>query len=189
MSLERKPQGTLSMITGCMYSGKTDKLLKHFFNNQKQGVEKSVLFKHDFDLNTKGNLVKSRTGLSHQARSIHSLGQLDSSLTNAGSGTTIYIDEIQFFPASEFVHILALLQRGIDVVVSGLDKDYLNNYFPISKLVLDRSDNMERVYARCHICGSFATHTHRVAKAKDLFVLDTGDNYEARCNTHFVEGT
>jgi len=177
-------KGKLLFITGCMYSGKTNYLLDKYLTMKENNS--TFLFKNDFDDAKKGNFVKSRTGLRHPATSIHDLSSVVSHLPSdpPRPSSYVFIDEIQFFAEDDFKYISLLLQRGYNFIVSGLDRDYRGEFFPISKLIDEAADQIEVLYARCHVCNSPARHTYRQESTHDLYVLDDGNNYQARCGLH-----
>lgn len=177
-------RGKLLFVTGCMFSGKTHWLLEKYLQ-MKAGAISTYLFKNSFDDERKGNLIKSRTGVSHPAISISSLSDLEPNINNPGSPINfIFIDEIQFFPASDIKYIQQLVDKEYNFIVSGLDTDSNGNYFPISEKILQIADSVEILYARCFVCNSPARNTYVKQDKKELYLLDTGDNYEARCDQH-----
>ena len=176
-------RGTLLFITGCMYSGKTNYLLDIYL--KLKPIFDVSLIKNSFDDDKKGKFVKSRTGLQHPAISTDSLKILsDYPNTDQKRLSFILIDEIQFFKGSEISYIEEGLAKGYNFIVSGLDRDYRGEFFPISELVQNMAETIEILYARCHVCGSPARHTYRNVSQENLYVLDDGSNYQARCDLH-----
>lgn len=166
-----------------MYSGKTNYLLDIYL--KLNPIFKVSLLKHSFDEDRKGCVVKSRTGLEHPAISTDTLKILSGwEKTDLAPLSFILIDEVQFFNASDIEYIEDALNKGYNFIISGLDKDYLGNYFPISKLVQEKADLIDTLHARCHVCDAPARHTYRVNDENSLYVLDDGSNYQARCDIH-----
>jgi thymidine kinase len=177
-------RGKLLFVTGCMFSGKTHWLLEKYLQ-MKAGSINTYLFKNSFDDERKGNLIKSRTGVSHPAISMSSLSQMEININKPDPNVNfIFIDEIQFFPASDIEYIGCLLDRGFNFIVSGLDTDSNGDYFPISEKIVQIADFVEILYARCFVCNSPARNTYVKQDKKELYLLDSGDNYESRCDQH-----
>jgi thymidine kinase len=103
------------------------------------------------------------------------------------------VDEAQFFDESLIQVCQALANRGIRVIVAGLDTDYLGKPFgPIPGLMAIAED-VQKVHAICVRCGNLANHSHRLSRSKKLVVLGEKDVYEPLCrecfNKAMAEGT
>ena len=103
------------------------------------------------------------------------------------------VDEAQFFDESLVQVCQTLANRGIRVIVAGLDTDYLGKPFgPIPGLMAIAED-VQKVHAICVRCGNLANHSHRLSRSKKLVVLGEKDVYEPLCrecfNKAMAEGT
>ena len=91
------------------------------------------------------------------------------------------VDEAQFF-ADNLVDICQeLANRGIRVIVAGLDTDYLGKPFGPIPALLAVAEDVQKVHAICVKCGNLANHSHRLSKSKKLVVLGEKDIYEPLC--------
>ena len=91
------------------------------------------------------------------------------------------IDEAQFFDESLVEVAQTLANRGIRVVVAGLDTDYMGKPFGPIPALLAIAEDVQKVHAICVKCGSLANHSHRLSKSKQLVVLGEKDIYEPLC--------
>ena len=99
----------------------------------------------------------------------------------------IGIDEAQFFDNELPAVCGALANRGIRVIVAGLDMDYLGNPFgPIPNLMAT-AEFVSKVHAICVTCGDLAIHSNRIVASKDLVHLGEQDEYEALWRTCFLK--
>jgi len=97
------------------------------------------------------------------------------------------VDEAQFFDDGLIDVCNQLANRGIRVVVAGLDMDYMGRPFgPIPGLIAT-AEFVTKVHAICVKCGNLAQHTHRKMKAEKLVLLGEKDLYEPLCRKCFHE--
>ena len=105
----------------------------------------------------------------------------------------VFLDEIHFFKPRIIGAIKKLLSEGIDVVVSGLDKNFRGEGFGIVPDLMTMADELVRLEAKCNVCGRYATFTQRVSddahagKDDKTIVIGGKDLYEARCAKHFIK--
>jgi thymidine kinase len=186
--------GWIHVISGCMFSGKTDELLRHLRRAEIAG-RRIVLIRPAVDDRTPMGTVASRSGVAFAARSV-----ADSSgipvIVSAERASLVAIDEAQFFDAGlpDICELLAA--EGRSVLVSGLDQDFLGRPFNSMPVLLALADQVTKLTAICTVCGEDATRTQRMvggrpaAKDDPLIVIGgiADDRYEARCRAHHVIG-
>lgn len=175
--------GTLTVICGPMYAGKTTETLKRVLwarNGQGQVVR---VFKPAFDDRYAETEIVSHDGLRTAAESIRVLP------TDTYDANLIVIDEVQFFPAHVEGDLIGFVQdhllRGINVVAAGLDMDWQGKPFPATASLLGMADEVLKIHANCTVCGKAARKTAKTAGGTDSIELGAGDKYEARCNAHW----
>ena len=95
------------------------------------------------------------------------------------------IDEAQFFDEGLVEVVQTLADRGIRVIVAGLDMDYLGKPFGPMPDVMAIAEDVQKVHAICVKCGSPAQHSHRLVKSSELVVLGEKDVYEPLCRHCF----
>jgi thymidine kinase len=128
--------------------------------------------------------------VSHNSNSIPSTpvqSSLNILLMNS-EADVIGIDEAQFFD-DEIVYVCqTLAEKGVRVVVAGLDMDYLGKPFGPMPALMAVAEYVTKVNAICMVCGDLATHSFRKAADMDLIMLGEKETYEARCRHCFNEG-
>ncbi|MBQ9477631.1 MAG: thymidine kinase [Bacteroidales bacterium] len=172
-----RKSGCVEVICGSMFSGKTEELIRRLRRAQFAN-QKIATFKPSVD-----NRYSDVEVVSHDAHSIISqpidnparMLEVDPSVQVVG------IDEAQFFDETLVDVVQTLADRGVRVIIAGLDTDYLGKPFgPMPKLMAIAED-VQKVHAICVRCGNLANHSHRLSKSKDLVVLGEKDVYEPLC--------
>ncbi len=186
----------LRAVVGCMFSGKSDELLRRVTRAEIAG--RSVLvFKPIIDDRwNKLESVRSHAGGEHEAIAINKPCEI---LEYIGKNTKmVAVDEIQFLDNTIVPVILALLERDIEVNFAGLPLDFKGEPFGSMPELLVRADEILRLTAICtfkdngEICGEDATRTQRLvnnepAKWDDPVVLiGAQESYAPRCPTHHI---
>lgn len=175
--------GTVTVITGCMFSGKTEELIKtikrHHLAKKNYQIFKPTLdnrFGYE-DLIVSHNQQKLPATTVDDPKEI--LLHLKKSINVVG------IDEAQFFSEDIISVVNELAKVGIDVVLSGLDTDWQGRPFHPMPLLLATADIIKKQYAVCSICGEDATRTQRLVSVNKTVLVGAGEVYQARCRTHF----
>ncbi len=186
--------GWIHVITGCMFSGKTDELLRHLRRAEIAG-RRIVLIRPALDDRTPQGTVASRSGVAFAARAVPDSSAIPA-IVSAERASLVAIDEAQFFDLGlpEICELLAA--EGRSVLVSGLDQDFLGRPFNSMPVLLALADQVSKLTAICTVCGEDATRTQRMvagrpaAKDDPLIVIGgmADDRYEARCRAHHVIG-
>ena len=171
--------GWIEVIAGSMFSGKTEELIRRL-KRAKIAKQKIEIFKPKIDTRySEENVV------SHDSNSIHStpVAKAEEILDKANGYEVIGIDEAQFF-SDELIDVCnKLADKGIRVVVAGLDMDFAGKPFgPIPKLFAV-AEYITKVHAICMRCGSLAQFSHRLADNDQLVLLGEKDSYEPLCRT------
>lgn len=182
-SLFKTAAPSILAITGCMFSGKTEELIRQI---KRQHLRKRTyqIFKPALD-NRFGydDLVVSHNQQKLPATSVEDPKEILLHLKK--SVQVIGIDEAQFFSEEIVAVIEELAHVGIDVVVSGLDTDWQGRAFHPMPLILAKADYIKKLYAVCSICGADATRTQRLVSSSKTVLVGAGEVYQARCRTHF----
>ena len=178
-----KRKGSIEVICGSMFSGKTEELIRRLKRAQyaKQKVE---IFKPAVDTRYDETKV-----VSHDSNSIHSTPVPSSAniLLLANEVQVVGIDEAQFFD-NELTNVCEqLANNGVRVIVAGLDMDYLGNPFGPMPTLLAIAEYVTKVHAICMRCGNLANHSHRITDESSLVLLGETNNYEPLCRDCFVE--
>lgn len=170
--------GTLEIITGCMFSGKSEELIKRL----KRAViakQKVKIFKPRLDNRYNDNLI-----VSHSQMTIPSIliDKAEDILAHIEDDTQVVgIDEIQFLGEGAVAVCSKLADSGIRVICAGLDLDYKGRPFKPVPELLAVADYITKQLAICVKCGSPASRTQRLIKSAELIVVGAEGAYEARC--------
>jgi thymidine kinase len=181
-----KRKGQLEVVCGSMFSGKTEELIRRVRRAQiaRQQVQ---VFKPALDDRYGIEHVTSHNGLNVKAISVESaadiLEQIDPSTQ------VVAIDEAQFFGQEVCDTCEALAERGMRVIVAGLDTDFRGEPFGPMPLLLAQAEKVDKLRAICVICGQEASRTQRLidgcpASFEDPVILvGAKEVYQARCRT------
>lgn len=176
-------KGSIEVICGSMFSGKTEELIRRLKRAQyaKQKVE---IFKPAID--TRYDDVKV---VSHNSNSIHSTPVPSSGniLLLASDVQVVGIDEAQFFDEGLVDVCKQLANSGVRVIIAGLDMDYLGKPFGSIPALLAIAEHVTKVHAICMRCGDLANHSHRITDESSLVLLGETNNYEPLCRDCFVD--
>lgn len=182
---ETHKKGFIEVICGSMFSGKTEELIRRL-RRAKYARQHVEIFKPEID--TRYDIEKV---VSHDENSINSTPVQSSSqiLLLSTDVDVVGIDEAQFFD-SEIVNVCNILaDRGIRVIVAGLDMDYLGKPFGPMPALLASAEYVTKVHAICLRCGNLAHVSHRMVENNKLVLLGETDTYEPLCRSCYNNAT
>jgi thymidine kinase len=172
-----RKSGCVEVICGSMFSGKTEELIRRLkraqFANQKIAIFKPIIDVRYSEVEV----------VSHDLHSIKSTPIADaaSMLEIPQEVEVVGIDEAQFFGDNLVEVCQALANRGVRVIIAGLDTDFQGNPFGPMPRLMAIAEDVQKVHAICVRCGNLANHSHRLSKSSDLVVLGEKDIYEPLC--------
>ncbi len=160
-----------------MFSGKTEELIRRL-KRVKIANLKVEIFKPAIDVRYDETKI-----VSHDTNAIHStpVDNSQSILVLAQDVDVVGIDEAQFFDAEVANVCEQLAQRGIRVIVAGLDMDYMGNPFGQMPNLLAKADYITKLHAICMKCGNIANISYRKVATGPQILLGEKDIYEPRC--------
>jgi len=178
-----KRMGTIEVITGSMFSGKTEELIRRLrrAGYAKQRIE---IFKPAIDVRfSEVNVV------SHDENSIRSTPVENSSniLLLSADVDVVGIDEAQFFDKHLVDVVVQLAGQGLRVIVAGLDMDFKGNPFGPMPGLMAVADFVTKVHAVCMRCGSVAQFSHRLSEKEQVVLLGEKDIYEPLCRRCYMQ--
>ena len=172
-----KKAGSIEVICGSMFSGKTEELIRRMKRAQfaRQKVE---IYKPCIDVRYSEDQV-----VSHDSHSIPStpIDSPASMLLLSSDVEVVGIDEAQFFDETLVDVVQTLANRGIRVIIAGLDTDFMGKPFGPMPALMAVAEDIQKVHAICVRCGSPANHSHRLVASDALVVLGEKDEYEPLC--------
>ncbi|MBN1132802.1 MAG: thymidine kinase [Bacteroidales bacterium] len=174
-------QGWIEVITGSMFSGKTEELIRRL-KRAKFARQKVEIFKPRIEVRYSVDEV-----VSHDENAILST-PVDSSaniILLANNVEVVGVDEAQFFDEGLVEVCNTLANSGIRVIVAGLDMDYRGKPFGPMPGLLATAEYVTKVHAICVRCGNLAQYTHRTSPDEKLIVLGETDIYEPLCRVCF----
>jgi len=174
----RSNQGWVEVICGPMFSGKSEELIRRVTRSKIARIPVQV-FKPRLD-----NRYADTEVVSHSALKIEALAVASSTeMLRAVDDQTrvIGVDEGQFFDEGLVEVVDNLAATGMQMIVAGLDTDYLRRPFEPIPALCDRAEYVTKMLAVCHRCGGPALYTQRIVRSDELVVLGAQDAYEARC--------
>ena len=175
--------GWIEVICGSMFSGKTEELIRRLKRAQL-AKQKIQIFKPSIDQRFDNNLV-----ISHDANQIHSTAVPAAANISvlANDCKVIGIDEAQFFD-NEIVEVCNnLANRGIRVIVAGLDLDYKGKPFGPMPALMATAEYVTKLHAICTHTGNLAQYSHRKTDKKNLILVGEKDDYEPLSRSAFIK--
>ena len=175
--------GWIEVITGSMFSGKTEELIRRL-KRAKIAKQKVEIFKPQMEVRYSEMEV-----VSHDENTILSTPvDSSSSVFLLASGVEVVgIDEAQFFDEGIVDVCKKLADGGTRVIVAGLDMDYRGLPFGSMPALIAIAEYVTKVHAICVRCGSLANFTHRLSEDDKLIVLGETDIYEPLCRACFMK--
>lgn len=169
--------GWIEVVCGCMFSGKTEELIRRLRRAQiaRQSV---VVFKPMID-----DRYSTERIVSHSEQSLVSTPVKDAQeiIALAGQAQVIGIDEGQFFGPNLVEVCERLANEGRRVIVAGLDQDFQGKPFEPMPQLLAVSEYITKTLAICVVCGNPADRTYRRSTSQERVVVGAKELYEARC--------
>ncbi|MBR1777676.1 MAG: thymidine kinase [Alphaproteobacteria bacterium] len=178
-------KGTLEIITGPMFAGKTSALLK----KARSFAGEMVLIKPSFDTRYGICEIKTHDGVAAEAFNLTNTSEiLESQVIKKAQA--VFFDEIQFFMEPYFGGdviscINTLLNRGLSVVCCGLDMNWKGEPFEIISKLKTIADRYTVLHARCSVCNEPAIFTYKRGGSKSNIELGAAEIYEPRCAKHY----
>jgi len=179
--------GRLEVITGPMFCGKTDELLRRL-RRAVIARQKIQVFKPGFDARYGTGKVTSHAGNEYDALAIDSASQIPALLDDGV--TVVAIDEAQFFDEDIVPVIQDLVEKNIRVIVAGLDMNFRGEPFGQMPILLAQAEVVDKLHAICMTCGEQATRTQRLVDGRPanyndpVIIVGASELYEARCRKH-----
>jgi thymidine kinase len=175
-------QGWIEVITGSMFSGKSEELIRRLRRAQI-ARQKVQVFKPRFDDRYANDYVVSHSDIRIAATNVNAARDL---LEAVDADTEVVgIDEGQFFDLELPMICGTLADDGKRVIVAGLDQDYLGKPFEPMPQLLAVAEYITKTLAICVVCGNPANHTQRLVVSSDRVLLGAQGMYEARCRRCF----
>ena len=189
---QRYKDGWLETISGCMFAGKTEELIRRI-KVLEFAKKKIMVFKPAIDNRYSNTRIVSHAGSYEECFVVNDAKEILELVK--GDTEVVAIDEVQFFGDNVCDVCNALADKGVRVMVAGLDTDFRGEPFgPMPKLMAE-AEFVTKLTAVCNKCGAPATRTQRIVNGKaanykdPIIMVGASESYEARCrNCHEVPG-
>jgi thymidine kinase len=181
------PVGSLTVITGSMFSGKTEELIRRL--RRALYARRSVqVFKHALETRSDLTEIRSHNGVPHEAGAVSTSEELLESIEPETD--VVAVEEAQFFDKGIVDACRSLADSGYQVIVAGLDMDFRGRPFGPMPSLLAEADEVVKLRAICAICGRDASRSQRLIDGKPApasaptILIGAQETYEARCRQH-----
>jgi thymidine kinase len=179
--------GSIEVITGSMFSGKTDELIRRL-RRATIARQKVQVFKPAIDNRYIVEKVTSHAGNHYDAVPIQNSSEIISNLD--ADTTVVAIDEAQFLDDNIMEIVQTLADKGLRVIIAGLDTDFRGEPFGPMPILMAQAERVDKLHAICMVCGEAASRTQRLvngapARYDDpVVIVGASELYEARCRHH-----
>ncbi len=179
----RVASGWIEVISGSMFSGKSEELIRRL-RRAKIARQKVQVFKPEVDSRFSNDHIVSHSEMRHESANSRSAAEV---LAKVDPDTEVVgIDEGQFFD-NELVSVAnELAQRGVRVIIAGLDQDYTGKPWEPMPQLLAIAEYITKTHAICMKCGQPANYTQRTFESEERVAVGGEGMYEARCRKCFV---
>ncbi len=183
-NVNKSKTGWIEVVCGSMFSGKTEELIRRL-KRAKIANLKVEIFKPQIDTRYHETEV-----VSHDSNSITStpVSSSQNILLLSNDVEVVGIDEAQFFDDGLPDVCDQLANRGIRVIIAGLDMDFLGRPFGPIPALLAKAEYITKVHAICVRCGALANHSYRLVESDSKVLLGEKESYEPRCRECFEKG-
>ena len=178
----RQKAGWIEVITGSMFSGKSEELIRRLRRAQI-ARQKVQTFKPAIDNRFSDAAIVSHSEMKLPSVNVWSAAELVKQVD--ADTEVIGIDEGQFFDSGLPAAVTTLANQGRRVIVAGLDTDYLGKPFEPMPQLLAIAEYVTKTLAICMICGGPAGHTQRLVASSERVLVGATGTYEARCRRCF----
>jgi thymidine kinase len=177
--------GWIEAICGPMFSGKSEELIRRL--RRAMIARKRVqVFKPVIDVRYSNDEIVSHAEIRMKSETV---GNVSDILTQLDWRTQVVgIDEANFLGPDLVEVATRLADSGKQVILAGLDTDYMGRPFPPMPDLLTLAESITKMLAICMRCGNPAKHTQRLVESSDLIVVGAAGMYEARCRRCFEPG-
>jgi thymidine kinase len=175
--------GWVEVIAGSMFSGKSEELIRRL-RRAKIARQKVQVFKPEIDARFSNDHIVSHSEMKHESSNVRTAAQIRASVEP--DTEVVGIDEAQFFD-NELINVAnELAERGMRVIIAGLDTDYTAKPWEPMPQLLAIAEYITKTHAICMRCGQPANYTQRTFESEERVAVGGAGMYEARCRGCFV---
>lgn len=171
-------RGVLTVVCGCMFSGKTTELLRRLEGRSSQTAR---AFKHIIDVRYRPDAIVTHGGKAMPGITVAEAEAIPRYVERGIE--VVAVDEGHFFDESLVEVCLGLACRGVSIIVTSLDRDSWGRPFPVAEQLAAAADEAVVKHAVCGRCGASADHTQRLTPIIDGNMVGGPESYEPRCRS------
>lgn len=176
--------GSLTVICGSMFSGKTEELIR-LVRRAMHARKKVQVFKSALETRCDTTVIQTHDGITFTARSVSNSAEIERFIEPEVQ--IVGIEEVQFLDDGIVLLCQKLADRGVQVIVAGLDQDFRGLPFGFMPTLIALADNVMKLHAICKVCGEEASRTQRLVDGRPAdwneptILIGADERYEARC--------
>jgi thymidine kinase len=176
-------KGWIEVVVGSMYSGKSEELIRRL-KRAKIARQKVQVFKPKIDDRYSKEEIASHSGIKFRSKPVGNSTEL---LAEVKPDTEVIgIDEGQFFDGGLVGVANDLANRGIRIIIAGLDQDFMGKPFEPMPQLLAIAEFITKTHAICVRCGDTASYSQRTFESEERVAVGATGMYEARCRQCFI---
>ena len=175
--------GWIEVIAGSMFSGKSEELIRRL-RRAKIARQKVQVFKPEIDARFSNNHIVSHSEIRHESANVRTAEDIRANVYPETE--VVGIDEGQFFN-NELINVAnELAEKGVRVIIAGLDQDYTGKPWEPMPQLLAIAEYITKTHAICVKCGQPANYSQRTFESEERVAVGAAGMYEARCRACFV---
>ncbi len=180
----KNPLGSLTVICGSMFSGKTEELIR-LVRRAMHARKRVQVFKSSLETRCDTTVIRTHDGMSFKAIAVPDSRAMENLIEP--DVQIVGIEEVQFFDDGIVALCQKLADSGVQVVAAGLDQDFRGLPFGFMPTLMSLADNVLKLHAICKVCGEEASRTQRLVDGHPaafddpLILVGADESYEARC--------
>jgi len=175
--------GWIEVIAGSMFSGKSEELIRRL-RRARIARQKVQVFKPEIDSRFSDNHIVSHSEVKHESANVRTAEEIRAQVEP--DTEVVGIDEGQFFDNALIAVANELAERGVRVIIAGLDQDYTGKPWEPMPQLLAVAEYITKTHAICMKCGQPANYTQRTFESEERVAVGGAGMYEARCRACFV---
>ena len=179
----RQTAGWIEVIAGSMFSGKSEELIRRL-RRAKIARQKIQVFKPEIDKRYSDDEIVSHSEMRHESANVTTVAEIRAQIRPETA--VVGIDEAQFFDNELIPIVNELAERGVRVIIAGLDQDYTGKPWEPMPQLLAIAEYITKTHAICVKCGQAANYSQRIFESEERVAVGGGEMYEARCRSCFV---
>jgi thymidine kinase len=175
--------GWIEVIAGSMFSGKSEELIRRL-RRARIARQRIQVFKPEIDSRYSNNHIVSHSEIKHESANVRTAAEIRARVE--ADTEVVGIDEGQFLDTELIGFANELAERGVRVIIAGLDQDYTGKPWEPMPQLLAIAEYITKTHAICVRCGQPANYSQRIFESEERVAVGAAGMYEARCRQCFL---